>query len=411
MSFIEKYRPKKTEELLTKKNTEIVLSAVKAWKKGSKPLLLYGPTGTGKTATAQVIAQELGYELIELNASEDRTGDAIKEKALSAATQRSLFGTKKIILLDEIDGLYGRTDRGAMPAVAELFEKTIYPVILTAEDAYDQRLRPIRDKCALVQYTKTNYKSVSNLLEGILKEEGIEAEKETLDAIALRSGGDIRAALIDTETATKGRKRLEKKDLDVLSARDSTIKIHDTLKVIFKTMSIGPALDVARNTESTPDEVMLWVAQNLPLEYEGEDLAKAYSMLSRADVFRGRIMKRQHWRFLAYQSQLQTAGVALAKKEKNGKFVQYQMPDILFRMGMSRDARAVRESVAGKIGALLHSSKNRVKNADMGYIRQIFANDTAQAKKISKECGLDAREVAFILSKKDTDNIVKGIMA
>lgn len=410
MSYLERYTPKKTGELLSKKNTQTLVEAVRNWKKGSKPLLLYGPSGTGKTITAQTIAMELGYELIELNASEDRTGDKIKEKALSAATQASLFGTKKIILLDEIDGLYGKKDRGALPAVSEVFKKSIYPVLLTAEDAYNRKLRPLRDKCILVKFTKTNYRSISNLLGRILEKQGIKAEKDVLDAIALRAGGDIRAAINDLETVSKGQEKVEKKELEVLSPRDSKMNIYDTLKVIFKTMSIVPALEVARNTDRTPDEVMLWVAHNLALEYKGEDLARAYSMLSRADVFRGRIRRKQHWRFLAYQIQLQTAGVALAKKEKTSRFVQYQMPDLLIRMSVSKKARGLRESIAGKIGACTHSSKNKVKRSALGYIRQIFANDIGQAKKISRKIGLEAGEVAFILSKKDTDSIVKEIM-
>ncbi len=410
MSYIEKHRPK-VGELLSKKNTGIVLEGIKNWKKGSKPLLLHGSSGTGKTATVQTIAQELEYEFIELNASEDRTGDKIKEKALTAATQASLFGTKKIILLDEIDGLYGRKDRGALPAVSEVFRKSIYPVLLTAGDAYSQKLRPIRDKCLLVKFNKTNYRSISNLLGRIAEKEGIKTEKEVLDAIALRAGGDIRAAIIDLETAGKGKGKLEKKDLEVLSSRDSTMGIHETLRVIFKTMSLASALEVSRSTDKTPDEVMLWVSHNLPLEYKGEELAKAYSVLSRADVFRGRIRRKQYWRFLAYQTQLQTAGVALAKKEKPSGFVQYQVPDLLFRMSASKKARSIRESVAGKIGKHTHSSRNRVKNADLGFIRQIFANSKEQARKISREIGLEAEEVAFILSKKDTDRVVKEILA
>ena len=71
------------------------------------------------------------------------------------------------------------------------------------------------------------------------------------------------------------------------------------------------------------DESFLWLEENLPKEYEGKDLERAFDCLSRADVFKGRIRRWQHWRFLVYINDLMTAGIALSKDEKYKKVISY----------------------------------------------------------------------------------------
>src|SRR3989344_495853 len=89
--------------------------------------LIYGPSGTGKTSSVYAIANDIGYEVIEVNASEFRNAEQINLKVGNAVKQRSLFATGKIILVDEIDGLSGHQDRGGIQAIAKLMEDSTYP--------------------------------------------------------------------------------------------------------------------------------------------------------------------------------------------------------------------------------------------------------------------------------------------
>ncbi|HEY9702458.1 MAG TPA: AAA family ATPase, partial [Allocoleopsis sp.] len=135
MPFTHKYKPKNTKEIIGQSkaldDVKLKISEYSS-KKVKKALLLYGPSGTGKTSTIHALAQELDLELIEVNASDTRNAAGLEEKIFPAIKQQSLFGKSKIILIDEIDGLSGTNDRGGPSSIVKLIEESPFPVILTA---------------------------------------------------------------------------------------------------------------------------------------------------------------------------------------------------------------------------------------------------------------------------------------
>ena len=84
-SFLEKYKPQKSEEIPQE------INLLKELIKNKKHSLIFGPTGTGKTSSIYLIAKELDYETIEVNASDFRTKDQIESVIGSASRQQSLF--------------------------------------------------------------------------------------------------------------------------------------------------------------------------------------------------------------------------------------------------------------------------------------------------------------------------------
>ncbi|MFH1786705.1 MAG: replication factor C large subunit [archaeon] len=392
--WTKKYKPSIKEIYGQDKAVQSVISYLKNWRPRMKPVLLYGSPGTGKTAVVEAAAKEGGYELVELNASDERNAAAISSKAVSAATQASLFGNKKIILLDEIDGLYGTKDRGAIPTIVELIEKARYPIILTANDPYRQNIRSLRDKCVTVHFQKLDSRSIASRLAEICKAESISASKEVLQSVAQRSGGDMRSAILDLQSIAAGKKEVSQKDVDLLSSRDQVRDIFETLKLIFKSSTIETAIQAMNESDKSPDDLFLWVRENLPLEYSGVDLARAYAVLSRADMFRSRIMRQQYWGYLRYTLELISAGVSVSKSQKNPNYIKYKPPTLLLKYGRYRFTRAARDGLARKIAAATHSSSQDVIRA-LPYYR-ILARDKGFAEKISAELKLDESEVKYI---------------
>ncbi|MDI6643300.1 MAG: AAA family ATPase, partial [Candidatus Hodarchaeaceae archaeon] len=129
--WVEKYQPRKLRDIVGQsKAVQEITSWAESWKRGkpSKPaVLLYGAAGTGKTAAAAALAREFGWDLIEMNASDQRTLAEVKRVAGTAATTGTLFGGasgRRLIVLDEADNIHGTADRGGYRALKELLEET-----------------------------------------------------------------------------------------------------------------------------------------------------------------------------------------------------------------------------------------------------------------------------------------------
>jgi replication factor C large subunit len=178
--------------------------------------------------------------------------------------------------------------------------------------------------------------------------------------------------------------------------RDKTESMLSALVKVFKSTDPSIALKAFDNVEEDMDQWFLWIDQNLPNEYtEPEDLANAYEFMSRADVLRGRITRRQHWRFLAYINDLLTAGIAVSKKEKGKKFVQYKPTSRILKLWFAKQKNAKKKAISEKIAERTHCSKKEmIKN--IPYIKTIFENNKKMGEHIAKELELDLEEIDWL---------------
>lgn len=392
-----KYLPLNTEGIKGQnKAVESLKSFLDKFPK-QRAALLYGPPGCGKTSLAYAIAKERELEIIEVNASDVRNADSIKSKLGPAMMQMSLFGRGKIILVDEIDGVSGNSDRGGLSELGKLIAKTQFPVLMTANDPFDKKFSTLRKKSEMIEFQTLNYISVFNVLKNIATQENIEYEEETLKMLARRAGGDLRGAINDFQTLAEHNRKLSKEDVDELSGRRQKDTMINALMRIFKTTNPDVALSALDDVDEDIDEVFLWVEENLPREYtKKEDLAKAYDCLSLADIFRQRIRRRQHWRFLVYINNLLTAGIALSKKEKYAGFNKYTRTTRILRMWQWNMKTQKRKSIVAKIAQKTHTSSKRVLQDTLPYLRPIFKNNKQEANKLAEYFELDKEEVAYL---------------
>ena len=197
-AWINDHKPKKLSEVQGQDSALAELKKyVEHYRPGSKALLLYGPSGNGKTCAVHALANELGREIVEVNASDVRNKESIHALLGSAIKQHSLFFKGKIILVDEIDGVSGQEDRGGVSAIAELIQESGFPIVMTANDHFDKKFAPIRKKAELLEFHALNYLSIYNVLKSIAKKEKIEYDDEALKCLARSVGGDLRAAIND----------------------------------------------------------------------------------------------------------------------------------------------------------------------------------------------------------------------
>lgn len=373
--WVQKHKPKNLKEFVGQKDAvDQFLKWINRWRP-SKALLFYGPAGTGKTVLIEAYCSENKIDLIELNASDYRSASQIKEVLGRSVQQQSLFKRGKLFMIDEIDGIAGKEDFGGVGEIIDIIKKSQFPIILTANNPWDTKLRNLRQYCQLVQFKKIHVFDIEKRLKEICDKENIKYDKDFLRQLAKRSDGDLRSAINDLETISQGKKEVTVHDLEVLGYRERETSIFDALKMIFKTRTALAAKLSINDVDKDPDEIFWWIENNIANEYERpEEIARAFDMLSKADIFKKRISSRQNWRFKAYMIDLMTGGVATAKKEMYRKFTKYQYPSNIMVLGRTKVDRKELKEVLKKLSEDLHCSTRTVRRDFLPFFKIMLKN-------------------------------------
>ena len=376
MSWAVKYKPRSLKDFVNQKEAvEHFLAWIQRWKPGAKALLFHGVPGTGKTALVEAYAAEEGVDLIEMNASDFRSASRVDHVLGRSMMQASLFGKGKLLLVDEVDGLAGNEDAGGVEAIIKVVRGSRHPVVLTANNPYEPRLRSLRTYCELVQFRKITVWDIVKRLTAICRLEGVSVYGDALRMVASRSEGDLRSAITDLETLARRDRRVTEEDLVSLGFRERETSVFEALTRLFKARSVMEAKLSISDVDKDPDELFWWIETNIADEYEDPgEVAKAFQALSKADLFKQRVASRQNWRLQAYTFDLMTAGVSLAKKEVYRKFTRYRYPDLLMILGRTRGQRAANLEAHRKLADALHCSTRVVRGEFLPYLRIMVKN-------------------------------------
>ncbi|MEM3090397.1 MAG: replication factor C large subunit [Candidatus Bathyarchaeia archaeon] len=402
-----KYKPKSLKEVVGNREAiQKFVEWVKSWDEGipkRRAVFLYGPPGVGKTVTVEALANDFKMELVEKNASDYRTEEAVKRFAGLASQYGSLFGTKRIILFDELDGLTGTADKGGVKAITDIIKTAQCPIVLIANNAFDPRFVNLRNYCLLIEFKKPPATDVLRHLKTICIKEGINAEENALKFIAQRSEGDIRSAVTDLQALAQGKKRLAYEDVAWLGFRDRQETIFTVLRMILYGKTCEGAKRAVNAADVDVDMLFEWIYENVPAHLtDPHDLAKAMDALSVADVYRGRIRSTQDWSFIRYVIDFMTAGVAMARvNTKTSGWTPFRFPERIQALSRSKVERAMQLEIGQKIKRRCHISALRASKEILPYLRIIFKNNVEMAAGIAKWLDLTPEMVEYLAESKE----------
>jgi len=411
--WTQKHKPQTLTEIVGNKDAkQQFLTWLKSWNKGipkKRAALLHGSPGVGKTVTVETLAKELKMELVEKNASDYRTADAIKRFAGLASQYATLFGGNRLILLDEVDGITGKEDRGGVRELTNILKTTRSPVVLTANNAYNPRFSTIRKYCLVIPFKKPTVREVVSHLKRVCAKEGIVADEEALKFIAERSGRDVRSAVNDLQALAQGKNRLVIEDVKWLAGRDRKEVIFDVLRTILYSKDSWEAKKAVSNADVDPDMLFNWIYENTPYHLtDPHDLVKAMDYLALADIYRKRIRTTQYWSLLRYVVDFMSSGVAVARQRtKSSGWIPFRFPEKIRLLSRTKGERALQKSIGMKIRKRCHMSAVRSIKEAMPYLKIIFENNSEMAAGLSKWLDLDEDMIEYLAgNKKQTKTIL-----
>lgn len=226
--WVDKYRPRRIDSIIHQDEVKKVLKDT--IKSGELPnLLFYGPPGSGKTSAILALGYELfgpqlmNERILELNASDERGIDTVREKIISFAKESIGNGDPnfpsppyKIIILDEADSI----TLDAQSALRKVIETSSYITRFCFTCNYIEKIiDPIISRCVKFRFKPIDKESMVYRLKQIANKEKLKLSDECFEKVFQISEGDARRSIMllqNVKYLYKFKKNITIKDLDEL---------------------------------------------------------------------------------------------------------------------------------------------------------------------------------------------------
>ena len=214
--WVEKYKPTKISDLVgNSQQVSKLTNWLRLWTASNttseRAALISGPPGIGKSSTARLVSEELGFTVLEFNASDTRSKQAIDELTAGLSTNKVLFanggasmGAKVAVIMDEVDGMAGSGDRGGSGALIQMIKKSKLPMICICNDRQDSKIRSLANHCLDLRFSRPTVQEVANRARVIACSEKLTLNSAQLLAIAESACCDMRQVINNLELGSTG---------------------------------------------------------------------------------------------------------------------------------------------------------------------------------------------------------------
>jgi len=310
MYWTELYRPKNFEHLIGNEEVRFnVLKWLVKWFPGAKPLFLIGPPGVGKTTIVKILSSFLNYDLIELNASDTRSGPQLEKLVSPLYNNTSIFGKKILLFVDEVDGIYGREDIGGLEILINIVKASNFPIIFVA-NANNIRLKNLSKLCKIFKFQHISANLLWMFLNYVLNKQGYSLTCDDKKWIVEKSNGDVRTMLNHAQVKCTGYgmfdREIFKVDIsDGLNEFFQSKKKDDARKILLSLDGKYPDPRYGLSSEERRKDIVnslftSIVSSNLEIK----NLSVLLDSLSQIDLHVARINKNRNWTLLRYMNNL-----------------------------------------------------------------------------------------------------------
>ncbi|KAJ1964514.1 DNA replication factor C complex subunit Rfc1 [Dispira parvispora] len=221
--WTDKYRPRTLKDLCGNKGmVEKILAYLKGFIPGSgvprdpqkKAVLISGVPGIGKTTAVQLACETLGFQAIEMNASDTRSKkslDAVVRELTGNHTMSSYFANTvgqqnaksmdhsshpngAVLVMDEVDGM-SAGDRGGSAELIQIIKKSKVPIVCICNDRSSQKVRNLANYCLQLTFRRPDVSTIANRVKEIAKQEGLSCSPNALETLITSTNSDIRQTL------------------------------------------------------------------------------------------------------------------------------------------------------------------------------------------------------------------------
>jgi replication factor C large subunit len=409
MMWSEIYRPMKVQQMVG--NEDARLAAVKwlsGWVNGSRPLLLIGPPGTGKTTLVHVLSQQFNYDMIELNASDNRNKIGLENQITPMFYNNSILGRKMLLFLDEVDGISSREDTGGIDALITIMKEPMIPVIMAA-NVRNIKIKDLSKICKVIELSSIPASTSMILLDHILKKENKQLSSDDKVSVVNNSKGDIRSMLNNAQSKCAGYSstRSDMFEIEIAAAINGYFSVTELEKAEIFLSNADAAYPDPRfgmsAEERRKDMINALFTSVVSSPIDLESLAGALEVLSKIDIIVGRIGENRYWRLMKYLEVMIAYGIFRNTRNKGIKYNQYGVFWPLMRPIFARGNSM--KNLLSSLSKQTHVTKSVFGSIYFPYLLQLLVDKKIDLKEFSNIPNLDEKYSEALVKEMD---LIKG---